>query len=161
MGEILMSAGTIASIVLCFVGIIKMPFKGFKAKYPTAYKIVFYLLSLILSVGLPILAAWLIMEIPFCSWDFGMLEICTIAAVFFTYGTYEGTGLKKLLGKLFSNIKTFFDKYSESNLAKTVQKMLKKVDGEVLIETTKQVMENTKAETTAEQTVNTDVKKEQ
>lgn len=160
MKEILMSAGTIVSIVLCLVGIIKTPFKTFKAKHPTAYKVVFYLLSLILSVGLPILTALLIIEMPLLSWDFGILEIGTIAGVFFGYTTYESVGLKKGLGILCTKIKDLFDKYSDKKLPKTIEKLLKnnKVNGTVLIETTKQVMENIKAEATAEQTVNTDVK---
>lgn len=160
MKELLMSAGTIASIVLCLVGIIKTPFKSFKEKHPTAYKIVFYILSLILSVGLPILAALFIMEMPVLSWYFSILEVGTIAGVFFGYTTYESTGLKKGLGKLCTKIKTLFDRYSDKKLPKTIEKLLKnnKVDGTALIETTKQVMESIKAEITAEQTVNTDVK---
>lgn len=121
MGEIIMSASIITTIVLCFVGIIKLPFKKFKDKHPTAYKVVFYSLSLILAIALPVLCGLYMIDLSFKSIEFYVLIITTIAGVFGLYSTYEGTGLKTLVATIVEKIKALCNKYSDSKLTKIIQ----------------------------------------
>lgn len=120
MGDVIMSGSIIATIILCFVGIIKLPFKKFKENHPTAYKIVFYALSLILAIGVPILCGLYMIDLTFKSLEFYVLIITTIAGVFGLYGTYEGAGLKKLVQTIVAKIKALCNKYSDSKLSKNV-----------------------------------------
>ena len=55
MEKIFMSASIISAIVLCIIGLVKLPFKGFKGKYPKWYKDVFTIVSIVISVVLSIL----------------------------------------------------------------------------------------------------------
>lgn len=121
MGDVIMSASIIATIILCFVGIVKLPFKKFKDKHPTAYKVVFYSLSLILAIVLPILCGLYMIDLTLKSLEFYVLIITTVAAVFGLYSTYEGTGLKTLVATIVEKIKALCNKYSDSKLTKIIQ----------------------------------------
>ena len=121
MGDVIMSASIIATIILCFVGIVKLPFKKFKDKHPTAYKVVFYSLSLILAIALPILCGLYMIDLTLNSLEFYVLIITTVAGVFGLYSTYEGTGLKTLVATIVEKIKALCNKYSDSKLIKIIQ----------------------------------------
>ena len=121
MGDVIMSGSIIATIILCFVGIIKLPFKKFKEQHPTAYKIVFYSLSLILVIVIPILCGLYMLNLSLKSLEFYVLMITTVAGVFGLYGTYEGTELKTLVATIVEKIKQLCNKYSDSKLTKIIQ----------------------------------------
>ena len=140
MGDVIMSGSIIATIILCFVGIIKLPFKKFKEQHPTAYKIVFYALSLILAIGVPILCGLYMIDLTFKSLEFYVLIITTIAGVFGLYGTYEGAGLKKLVQTIVAKIKALCNKYSDSKLSKTIDGIISNVNKQT---------ENVSSDTTA------------
>ena len=145
MGEIVMNASIITTIVLCFIGLIKLPFKPLKVKYPKVYRTLFYALSLILTIGLPVLCGLFIMHLNLKSLDFYILIISVIAGVFGLYSSYEGIGLKALVNTLFSKLKELCSRYTDSALAKTINK----VGIEKLNEIAKQI-EEAKAKAAAE-----------
>ena len=121
MREVLMSAGTIATIVLFLVGLVKLPFKSFKEKHPHWYKATFYLLSLVLSVALPILSQKYILGGSLTSLDFLIHILMTTAIVFGGYAGYEGVGLKKMCNIAVANIKTSMATYSDTRIAKMLK----------------------------------------
>lgn len=121
MGDIIMSASIITAIILCFVGIIKLPFKTFKTNHPTAYKIVFYSLSLILAIVIPILCGLYMIDLSLKSLEFYVLIITTVAGVFGLYSTYEGIGLKQLVQIIVEKIKQLCNKYSDNKLTKIIE----------------------------------------
>lgn len=123
MGEIVMNASIITTIILCFVGIVKLPFKTLKTKHPKVYRTLFYLLSFVLSVALPILCGLFMMNLTLKSVDFYILIITVIAGVFGLYTSYEGIGLKTLVNVLCSKIKELCAKHKDSSLAKTINKV--------------------------------------
>ena len=130
MREVLMSAGTIATIVLFLVGLVKLPFKSFKEKHPNWYKATFYLLSLVLSIALPILSQKYILGESLASLNFLIHILMTTAIVFGGYAGYEGVGLKKMFNNAFATIKTNMSTYSDTKIAK----MLKSVGISKVIE---------------------------
>ena len=124
MEKIFMSAGIITAIVLCVVGIAKLPFSSFKEKHPKGYKAVFTGLSLILWIGLSVLNELYILCGKLLSLDFAILICVVFASVFGGYNAYEGLGLKGL-------VKTIVDKVKEARcLAKNekAKKYLNKID---------------------------------
>lgn len=130
MEAIFMSAGAITTIILCLVGIAKLPFDNFKAKHPKWYKAVFTLLSIILTFGACIVNQAFILdsEIIF-NIDFAVMLITTLFGVLFVYnGIYEGLGLKELCKRLYSAIKNIKTQAPESKLAKGVAKLEKKAE---------------------------------
>lgn len=101
-----MSAGVVAAIVLCVIGIIKLPFDNFKKNHANGYKALFTGLSFILAVGLSILDELYILCGDILSVDFVILVCVVLSGVFGSYnGVYEGLGLKELAKKLVNNIK--------------------------------------------------------
>lgn len=106
MEKLFMSAGIVATIVLCVIGIIKIPFKNFKSKHPQGYKAVFTSLTFVLAIGLAILDEIYILEGALLSLDFVILIVTILAGVFSTYnGVYEGLGLKALMKTITENTK--------------------------------------------------------
>lgn len=106
MEKLFMSAGIVVAIVLCLVGIIKLPFDGFKKKHPNWYKAVFTLISIIVSVGVCVLNEVYILCGQLLSLDFAILLCVVFAGVFCGYGgVYEGLGIKELMKKLSDNLK--------------------------------------------------------
>lgn len=120
MKEAIMCASIMAAIILCFVGIVKLPFKTFKEKYPKWYKAVFCVVSLLLAVGLPFIAEVYILNGSIYSAEFLVLIFTTIAGVFGLYTSYEGLGLKQLVKIIIEKITQLFNNYSDSKLAKIV-----------------------------------------
>lgn len=123
MKEVFMNASIITAIVLAFVGIAKLPFKTFKDKHPKWYRFTFCFLSIVLSLGLPVLAQLYVIHGPFASLEFVVLEVATIAGVFGLYTSYEGLGLKQLVKTIVDKIAELSNKYSDSKLAKVVDKV--------------------------------------
>ncbi len=123
MGEYIMDAGIMSTIILCFVGIIKLPFKKFKENHSTAYKVIFYALSLILAIAIPVVVGLLMLDLSFATVEFYVLIITTIAGVFGLYSSYEGTGLKTLVQTIVSKIKTLCTTYSDSKLTKIIEQV--------------------------------------
>ena len=122
LGYVIMDAGILAAIVLCIVGIVKLPFKTFKTNHPLAYRITFCAISLVLIVGGSIICQLFIIGGSLASVDFAVLLLTAIAGVFGLYGSYEGLGLKELAKKLVAQISALFDRHQDSKL----EKMLKK-----------------------------------
>lgn len=120
MKEAIMCASIMAAIILCFVGIIKLPFKTFKEKYPKWYKAVFCVVSLLLAIGLPFIAEVYILNGSIQSAEFLVLIFTTIAGVFGLYTSYEGLGLKQLVKIIIEKITQLFNNYNDSKLAKIV-----------------------------------------
>ncbi len=106
MEKLFMSAGVVTAIILCIVGILKLPFKNFKIKHPNWYKALFTILSFVLTVVLSILNELYILNGEILSIDCFILICAVSAGVFGGYsGIYEGLGLKELVKKLVFNIK--------------------------------------------------------
>lgn len=106
MEKLFMSAGVVAAIVLCLIGIIKLPFERFKAKHATGYKALFTSITFALAVGLAILDELYILCGSLLSVDFLILVCVVLSGVFGSYnGIYEGLGLKQLVKKLLEKLK--------------------------------------------------------
>lgn len=106
MEKLFMSAGIVVTIVLCFVGILKLPFGVFKQKHPQWFKSIFTIVTLILAVGLSVLDELYILCGELLSLDFVILVVTVIAGVFGGYnGVYEGLGLKELVKKIVESAK--------------------------------------------------------
>lgn len=125
MEKLYMSAGVVVAIVLCIIGIIKLPFKSFKEKHPIGYKAVFTACSFIIAIGLSILDELYILCGSIISIDFIILLATVLAGVFAGYGgIYEGLGLKDLMKKLNENI----SKAREIAQDKKAVELLNKID---------------------------------
>ena len=122
MGELFSMAGIITAIVLCFVGIVKLPFSKFKAKKPKLYKATFTILSLVSSVGACLIVYFYILPNRHLT-DFAILLSGTIAGVFGLYSSYEGLGLKNLVTALLAKIQELAEKAPESKFNKYVDKI--------------------------------------
>lgn len=122
MKEVFMCASIITAIILCVVGIIKLPFKKFKEKHPKWYRAVFCTLSLVLAVAGPVVSQLFILNGSLKSTEFVVLVVTTIAGVFGLYTSYEGLGLKTLVQKIVSKVAELFTTFSDSKLEKVVGK---------------------------------------
>lgn len=138
MKEVFMCASIITAIILCFVGIIKLPFKSFKEKHPNWYTVTFYLVSAVLSIVAPIISQLYILNGVLASTEFAVLLVTTIAGVFGLYSTYEGTKLKDLVKIIIDKIATLLNTFSDAKV--------KKMIGFVGIEKINQLNEELKAE---------------
>lgn len=123
MGELFMIAGIVTAIILCFVGIVKLPFSKFKANKPKLYKATFTLLSIVLSVGACIITQMFVLEKEIYSTDFAILLISTIAGVFGLYSSYEGLGLKNLVKNILEKLQELSSKAPESKFTKYIDKI--------------------------------------
>lgn len=124
MEKLFMSAGVVVAIVLCIVGIVKLPFDKFKTKHPNWFKAVFTLISIIVASGLCILDELYILNGKLLSVDFAILVCVVMAGVFGGYsGVYEGLGLKELMKKLTDNVKKAKDMASDKKVVKYLSKI--------------------------------------
>lgn len=106
MEKMYMSASIVVTIVLCVIGLIKLPFKKFKNNHPYGYKVLFTATSFILSIGLSILDQVYILCDEVISINFAILLATVIAGVFAGYGgIYEGLGVKQLIKKITESLK--------------------------------------------------------
>lgn len=124
MEKLFMSASIVVFIVLCVVGIAKLPFKKLKEKRPNLYKAIFTIFSIVVATVLCVLDEWYILYGSLLSFDFAILLCAVFAGVFGGYsGIYEGLGLKELIKKLTYNL----SKLSSMSKDKKIEKTLKKV----------------------------------
>lgn len=124
MEKLFMSAGIVVAIVLCLIGIIKLPFNSFKNKHPKGYKALFTLLSFVFAIGLSILDEIYILCGELLSIDFAILISVVIAGVFSGYsGIYEGLGLKELVKKILENLKKVRELSSNKKAVKYLNKI--------------------------------------
>lgn len=157
MKEVIMTASIITSIVLAFVGIIKLPFKTFKEKHPNWYRGVFCTLSLVLAVGLPFIAQIFILKGIILSVEFLVLILTTVAGVFGLYTTYEGLGLKSLVKLLVGKIAELLNKSEDKKLKALVEKYgidkLIETDNAIKEEYAKKLAEEQEKQLSAQQSI--------
>ena len=139
MEGILVSVTSLATIILCIVGIVKLPFAKLKENHPKWYKAIFFVLSLVLVVGGSILVQLCILGGSLASVDFACLVLGTAIAVVGGYAAYENLPLKELVHKAVDAIKTW--SYSD----KKVAKMLDKVGLDKVISVAKAIEKKKKA----------------
>lgn len=130
MEKFFMSAGLVSTIVLCLVGIIKMPFKKFKANHKNLYKTIFTLLSYVLAVGLAIVDELFILSGKLLSVEFAFLIITVIGFVTVGYNLYEGTQLKTLVGKIVDKMKQAKVLTKDKKVVKYLDKAIKCLESE-------------------------------
>ena len=124
MEKLFMSASVVVAIVLCVIGIVKMPFKKFKEKHPKWYKAIFTLFSIVLAIALCVIDEKYILHQRILSVNFAILVCVVLAGVFGGYsGVYEGLGLKELKNKLFYNIKKMKDMSNDKKVVKYLNKI--------------------------------------
>lgn len=124
MEAILMSVGVMTVIILSVVGLLKLPFKGFKEKHPKWFKATFTLLSIGLTFGVCLInQAFVLNSEKLFNLEFMVVLIFTYAGVFVSYSSYEGLGLKELKNRLFNSIKNIKSTAPESKLAKYIDKV--------------------------------------
>ena len=145
MEAIFMSAGIITAIVLCVVGLLKLPFEKFKTKHPKAYKATFTGLSIILTFGACLINQAFILVKPLFNIDFLVMVLSTYAGVFGLYLSYEGLGAKELVKRLLKALKNLRTAAPENKFIK----YLDKIDIDQAIE-----IVNAKKETLTNQVVN-------
>ena len=119
--ELIMYSSILASIILCLVGLIKLPLKAFKGK--PFYKAGLTLLTIVLTIGACVICELFI--IGESVWSVGMLYLLliTFGEVMLSYnGIYEGFGLKSVCQDLFTSLGKLFIKSPESKLAKSAEK---------------------------------------
>lgn len=125
MEKLFMSASVVITILLCLVGIVKLPFKKLKEKHPNWYKAIFTLVTLVGAVGLCVLNEIYILCGELLSLEFAVLLCAVFAGLFGGYnGIYEGLGLKELVKKIVENLK---EAKKLSNSKKAI-KYLDKID---------------------------------
>lgn len=140
MEKILMSAGSIAGIVLVLVGLIKTPIIRYKDK--KWYKCILTLITFTIIFACDTLCGLLFLELPIFSLDFLVLVLGTIAGVMFSYnGVYEGLGLKDAKNKLFQHIKELKQLSPEAKAVKSVEKVQDTLIA--LYNTSKEAFDNT------------------
>lgn len=124
MEAILMSSGILTAIILSVVGLIKLPFNGFKKKHPKAYKAVFTILSIALTFGACLINQAFVLnsEVLFDT-AFIIMLLSTYAGVFGLYLSYEGLGAKELVKRLLGAIKSLRANAPESKLSKYIDKV--------------------------------------
>ena len=123
MKEVIMCASILTAIILCVVGIAKLPFKNFKANHPSLYKAVFCGASLVLAVVAPIIAQTCILDGKLYSTEFLVLITSTITGVFGLYHSYDNLGLKKLAKLLVEKVAELFNNYSNNKYTKIAEKV--------------------------------------
>lgn len=101
--ELIMYSSIISAIVLCVIGIIKLPLKPFKGK--PFYKPGLTLLTIFFTIGLCVLCELYIIHESVLSVGMLYLLLITFGEVMLTYnGVYEGFGLKQILQDFFKKI---------------------------------------------------------
>lgn len=122
MEKILMSASSIAGIVLVLVALIKTPIIKFKDK--KWYKPLLTLITFTIIFACCTICELFILELPFLCLEFLWLILGTTAGVMFSYnGVYEGLGLKDAKNKLFTHLKELKNLSPEAKMVKAVNKV--------------------------------------
>lgn len=146
MEAVFMNAGILTIIILCVVGLVKMPFDSFKKKYPKGYKATFTGLSIILTVAACLVDQVFILCGAIASVEFVVLLLSTFAGVFGLYNAYEGLGAKELVNRLFVAIGNLKASAPESKFSKYVDKI--GVDKAFSLLAEKKIADEKKAEET-------------
>lgn len=119
--ELIMYSTILASIILCFVGLVKLPLKQYKGK--AFYKAGLTLLTIFCTIGACFICeAFIIGE---SVWSIGCLYLLllTFGEVMLSYnGIYEGFGLKAICQDLFTSLGKLLFKSPESKLASSAEK---------------------------------------
>ena len=119
--ELIMYSTILASIILCVVGLVKLPFKQYKGK--AIYKALLTLLTIGFTIGACFICeAFIIGE---SVWSIGCLYLVllTFGEVMLSYnGIYEGFGLKSICQDLFKNLGKILFKNPESKLTASAEK---------------------------------------
>ena len=124
MEKVFMNAGGVAVVVLCLVGLLKLPFKKFKETHPKWYKAVFTILSVVIGMVLCVLDELYLLSGDLVSFEFITLVLSVMAGVFGGYGgIYEGLSVKDLTKKLTNIAK----KAMELSKDKKVKEFLNKI----------------------------------
>lgn len=119
--ELIMYSSIIASIVICAVGLLKIPFIKYKEK--KCYKAIFTLLTIFLIIGMSVIVQLFIINEPLLSIGMLYLVLISFGETMLTYnGIYEGLGVKDLAKKLVNNIANLMAKSPESKLVKHAEK---------------------------------------
>lgn len=119
--ELIVNASLLAGIVLCLVGLIKLPLTKFKGQK-------FYKAGLtLLTIGIVIIACVLcelfILNGSIWSGEMLMLTLITFGEVMLSYnGVYEGLGLKAIAKDLFTKFQALLAKHPENKLTKSAEK---------------------------------------
>lgn len=125
MEKLFVSAGIVVAIVLCLIGIIKLPFENFKKSHSKSYKAIFTSATFVMAVALSVLDELFILSGTLLSVDFAILICAVLSGVFGGYnGIYEGLGLKELSKKIVENVK----KARDLSKDKKVVEYLNKID---------------------------------
>jgi hypothetical protein len=144
MEKLFMSAGIVVAIVICFIGILKQPFKSFKEKHPKRFKALFTILTFVIAVGLAILDELYILCGKLLSFNFVLLLSTILTGVFFGYnGVYEGLNIKGFIKKIVEKLKElkamtsnekaikYLNKITDIDKAITILQEKKNSNGEV------------------------------
>lgn len=131
MEKLFMSAGVVTAIILCIVGIIKLPFKNLKVSHPNWYKAIFTIISFVFAVCFSVIDELYILNGEVLSTDFLILICAVVSGTFGGYsGIYEGLGLKELVKKLVDNVKKARD-MSENAKAKEYLDKIDDIDNAI------------------------------
>lgn len=158
--ELVLGISSLSVIILAVIGIIKSFFKKFKVRFPKWYKATFYILSLALVISGSIITQLFIIEKPLESTNFVILILGTGVTVFGGYQGYESTSAKNLVKKAVNGLKSLLNKYSDSKVAKMIEKVgIEKIDAiasTLIIKTVEIPVAETVEKTTETNTVNVD-----
>lgn len=140
MEAVFMDAGILTAIILCVIGLAKLPFDKFKEKHPKGYKATFTGISIILTFGACLITQAFVLAQPLFNIEFWVLLAATYAGVFGLYHTYEGLGAKALVQNLTASISAWYKSATpDSKVSKLVKKYgLDKVEASVIAVKTKQ-----------------------
>lgn len=119
--ELIVNASLLAGIVLCLVGLIKLPLTKFKGQ--KFYKAGLTLLTFAVVIVACVLCELFILNGSVWSVEMLMLTLITFGEVMLSYnGIYEGLGLKGIAKELFVKLQKLVAKHPESKLTKTAEK---------------------------------------
>ncbi len=119
--ELIVNASLLAGIVLCLVGLIKLPLTKFKGQ--KFYKAGLTLMTIAIVIVACVLCELFILHGSVWSGEMLMLTLITFGEVMLSYnGIYEGLGLKGIAKDLFTKVQALLAKHPESKLAKSAQK---------------------------------------
>ena len=123
MEAILMSSGIMTAIILCVVGLVKLPFESLKQKHPKVYKAIFTMLSIVLTFAICLVNQAFVLESEVLfNTAFIITLLSTYAGVFGLYLSYEGLGAKELVKRLLNAIRNLKASAPESKLSKMIDK---------------------------------------
>jgi hypothetical protein len=123
MKELFTMALIIASIVLCLVGLIKLPFKTFKEKHPQGYKSTFTGICIFLCFGLSVIGELFFLSKDLISYEFVTLVCAVMSGVTGTYSSYEGLGAKALVKKIIESLKKLKEVTKDEKIIKHINKI--------------------------------------